>query len=206
MKASSAEPLLKELPTEASRLVGAVPAPPAPPPSSSSLAAGGGRPSQLGLMTKMEAGLPAVPADFPGALLVKPSLVSFPASDGQTAYGQLFVPAHPTGCAIIFSHGGIRRQMLTSYHYMDAYHYLYGMNQYLAGRGCVVLSVEYRSSIMQGFDFRNAPGWGFAGNSEIMDFVGRPVHLFLQVKVRQNWLEEKERYSEMGLDFKDGNA
>lgn len=130
---------------------------------------------------RVEAGLPAVPADFPGALLVKPSLVSFPASDGQTAYGQLSVPAHPTGCAIIFSHGGIRRQMLTSYHYMDAYHYLYGMNQYLAGRGCVVLSVEYRSSIMQGFDFRNAPGWGFAGNSEIMDFVGAA-----------NWLKQRD--------------
>ena len=45
-----------------------------------------------------------------------------------------------------------------------------------------------------------------AARAEIMDFVGRPVHLFLQVKVRPNWLEEKERYSEMGLDFKDGNA
>ena len=30
--------------------------------------------------------------------------------------------------------------------------------------------------------------------------------LLLQVKVRPNWLEEAERYSEMGLDFKDGNA
>ncbi|MBR2575539.1 GTPase Era [Yoonia sp.] len=45
-----------------------------------------------------------------------------------------------------------------------------------------------------------------AARAEIMEFVGRPVHLFLQVKVRPNWLEEKERYSEMGLDFKDGNA
>ncbi|MDE0849991.1 MAG: GTPase Era, partial [Yoonia sp.] len=31
-------------------------------------------------------------------------------------------------------------------------------------------------------------------------------HLFVQIKVRKNWLEEKERYSEMGLDFKDGNT
>ncbi len=45
-----------------------------------------------------------------------------------------------------------------------------------------------------------------AARAEIMEFVGRPVHLFLQVKVRPNWLEEKERYSEMGLDFKDGNT
>ena len=37
-------------------------------------------------------------------------------------------------------------------------------------------------------------------------FLGRKVHLFLQVKVRPNWLDEAERYSEMGLDFKDGNG
>lgn len=122
--------------------------------------------------TAIKAELPTTPTDFPGNLLVKPQLVEFPASDGRRAYGQLFVPKNPSGCAIIFSHGGIRRQMLTSFHYMDAYNYLYGMNQYLAGRGCVVLSVEYRSSIMRGFAFRNAPGWGFAGNSEIKDFVG----------------------------------
>ncbi len=41
--------------------------------------------------------------------------------------------------------------------------------------------------------------------AELEEFLGRKVHLFLQVKVRSNWLEEKERYSEMGLDFKDGS-
>ncbi|MDQ2095849.1 GTPase Era [Rhodalgimonas zhirmunskyi] len=41
--------------------------------------------------------------------------------------------------------------------------------------------------------------------TELEEFLGRRVHLFLQVKVRPNWLEESERYSEMGLDFKDGN-
>jgi GTP-binding protein Era len=45
-----------------------------------------------------------------------------------------------------------------------------------------------------------------AAREELEEFLGRKVHLFLQVKVRPNWLEEKERYSEMGLDFKDGNA
>jgi GTP-binding protein Era len=45
-----------------------------------------------------------------------------------------------------------------------------------------------------------------AARAEIAEFLGRNVHLFLQVKVRPNWLEEKERYSEMGLDFKDGNS
>ena len=46
---------------------------------------------------------------------------------------------------------------------------------------------------------------GQAARAEITEFLGREVHLFLQVKVRPNWLEEKERYTEMGLDFKDGN-
>ncbi len=44
-----------------------------------------------------------------------------------------------------------------------------------------------------------------AAREEIEEFLGRRVHLFLQVKVRPNWLEEAERYSEMGLNFKDGN-
>jgi len=46
---------------------------------------------------------------------------------------------------------------------------------------------------------------GQAARLELVEFLGRPVHLFLQVKVRPNWLEEPERYTEMGLDFKDGN-
>ena len=46
---------------------------------------------------------------------------------------------------------------------------------------------------------------GQAARAELEEFLGRRVHLFLQVKVRENWLEEAERYSEMGLDFKDGN-
>jgi GTPase len=46
---------------------------------------------------------------------------------------------------------------------------------------------------------------GQASRADISEFLGRTVHLFLQVKVRPNWLEEAERYSEMGLDFKDGD-
>ena len=44
-----------------------------------------------------------------------------------------------------------------------------------------------------------------AARAEIAEFLGRPVHLFLQVKVRENWLDEAERYGEMGLDFRDGD-
>lgn len=44
-----------------------------------------------------------------------------------------------------------------------------------------------------------------AAREELTKLVERPVHLFLQIKVRPNWLEEAERYTEIGLDFKDGN-
>lgn len=46
---------------------------------------------------------------------------------------------------------------------------------------------------------------GQAARAEISAFLERTVHLFLQVKVRPGWLDEAERYSEMGLDFKDGD-
>ena len=46
---------------------------------------------------------------------------------------------------------------------------------------------------------------GQQARADLTAFLERPVHLFLQVKVRPNWLEEKERFSEMGLDWKDGD-
>ncbi|MCC7321471.1 MAG: GTPase Era [Rubellimicrobium sp.] len=47
---------------------------------------------------------------------------------------------------------------------------------------------------------------GQAARTELEEFMGRKAHLFLTVKVRPDWLEEAERYSEMGLDFRDGSA
>ena len=37
--------------------------------------------------------------------------------------------------------------------------------------------------------------------TEIAETVERPVHLFLFVKVRENWSDDPERYREMGLEF-----
>jgi hypothetical protein len=45
---------------------------------------------------------------------------------------------------------------------------------------------------------------GQAARAELEEFMGRKVHLFLTVKVKENWLEDPERYGEMGLDFRDG--
>ena len=60
---------------------------------------------------------------------------------------------------------------------MDAYSVLYETNQYLASTDCGVLSVEYRTSIMRGFGFRNAQRWGSAGASEMLDVAAAGTYL-----------------------------
>ena len=42
---------------------------------------------------------------------------------------------------------------------------------------------------------------GQAAREELAEILGRRVHLFLFVKVRERWLDDPERYSELGLDF-----
>src|SRR5207247_2605756 len=78
----------------------------------------------------------AIPSDFPTASLVVPQQVIFAAADGLPIHGQLFLPPpdgpgpslaaggvrHP---AILFFHGGSRRQMLLGWHYMGYYHNAY---------------------------------------------------------------------------------
>ena len=44
---------------------------------------------------------------------------------------------------------------------------------------------------------------GAAARKEIGEILEQPVHLFLFVKVRENWGDDPERYREMGLDFRD---
>jgi GTPase len=45
---------------------------------------------------------------------------------------------------------------------------------------------------------------GQAARREIAEAAEQPVHLFLFVKVRENWAEDPERYREMRLDFPKG--
>ena len=45
-----------------------------------------------------------------------------------------------------------------------------------------------------------------ASRAELETLLERKVHLFLLVKVQEGWLEKAQRYSAIGLDFKDGNA
>ena len=122
-----------------------------------------------------------IPADYPGAKFVKPEQVLFPAADGLQLHGQLFLPAnandgkrHP---ALVFFHGGPRRQMMLGFHTMGYYSNAYAMNQYLASLGYIVLSVNYRSGIGYGLDFREALHYGRDGASEFNDILGSGKYL-----------------------------
>jgi GTP-binding protein Era len=42
---------------------------------------------------------------------------------------------------------------------------------------------------------------GADSRKELAEILGVPVHLFLFVKVRENWGDDPDRYREMGLEF-----
>jgi dipeptidyl aminopeptidase/acylaminoacyl peptidase len=123
----------------------------------------------------------AVPADFPGALFVVPQRVILSSTDGMLIHGQLFLPADlkpgERRPAAVFFHGGSQRQMLLGWHYMEYYSNAYAMNQYLVSKGFIVLSVNYRSGIGYGLDFREALNYGAAGASEFNDVMGAGLYL-----------------------------
>jgi dipeptidyl aminopeptidase/acylaminoacyl peptidase len=125
----------------------------------------GGRPTWLGA--------DRIPSDFPAAALVTPRRVVFRAPDGTPVHAQIFERPGLTGKhpGVIFVHGGPPRQMLLGWHYMEYYSNAYAVNQYLANRGFVVLSVNYRLGIGYGHDFHHPPQAGPAGAAEYQDVL-----------------------------------
>jgi len=123
----------------------------------------------------------AIPNEFPMKDLVEPQQVLFKAPDGLEIHGKLFLPkgAKPGDKrpAIIFMHGGPIRQMLLGWHMRGYYHNAYALNQYLAHKGYVVLSVNFRSGIGYGYAFRTAPNQGPQGASEYQDIVAAGLYL-----------------------------
>lgn len=120
------------------------------------------------------------PKDFPSTL-VQPQAVMITATDGMQVTGDLFLPTnHKTGNkhpALIFLHGGSRRQMILGFHYSQYYSNAYALNQYFASQGYVVLSLNYRSGIGYGLEFREALNYGAAGASEVKDLIGAGLYL-----------------------------
>jgi dipeptidyl aminopeptidase/acylaminoacyl peptidase len=143
------------------------------------------RPQSVGLFEVSTASMTAGPsaqkvvfpslAGFPTAAHVVPEIVTLKSPDGMEVHSQLFVPKggragekHP---AMVFVHGGPVRQMLPGYHYMHFYHIAYAVNQWLQSQGYVVMSVNYRSGIGYGTQFRSPGRTGGAGNAEYQDVL-----------------------------------
>ena len=122
-----------------------------------------------------------IPNDFPSNQLVTPQAVMITATDGMQIPAQLFLPKnHKAGekhPAAIFFHGGSRRQMLLGFNYGEYYHKAYSLNQYLVSQGYIVLSVNYRSGIGYGMEFRESENYGATGASEYNDVVGACLFL-----------------------------
>ena len=123
----------------------------------------------------------SIPADFPVDSLVTPQQVIYTSADGLKIHAQLFLPAEMKAGekrpALVFLHGGSRRQMLLGWHSMGYYNNAYAMNQYLASQGYIVLAINYRSGIGYGLDFREAVNYGPYGASEFSDVEGAGAYL-----------------------------
>ena len=124
---------------------------------------------------------PILTKDFPTDAHVKPEVVLTKAADGLEIHNQLFLPKDlkpgERRPAIIFVHGGPIRQMMPVYHYMYVYHLFYGVNEWLASQGYVVMSINYRGGIGYGKSFRMAPDTNLRGNSEYQDIVAGAKYL-----------------------------
>jgi dipeptidyl-peptidase 4 len=135
-----------------------------------------------------------VPADGGAARRIYPDLTRFPTQahvvpeilwlespDGMRFSNQLFLPPDirpgEKRPALVFVHGGPARQMMPAYHYMQFYHWAYGINQWLANQGYIVLSVNFRRGVGYGAAFRNPPSTQARGNAEYQDVLTAGLYL-----------------------------
>ena len=122
----------------------------------------------------------AIPSSFPSSKLVMPRAVTFRAKDGQETHAQLFLPRETTSKphpAILFFHGGPKRQMLLGFDPKRTYSWIYAFNQYLVAEGYIVLSVNYRGGTGYGLNYREADDLGPGGGSELNDLLGAITYL-----------------------------
>lgn len=131
-----------------------------------------------GALKTMQTSGEAVP--FPSDSLVVPQRVVFKSPDGLSVHGQLFAPAGKKSSkqpAVLFFHGGPQRQMLLGWHPMGAYTHMYAMNQFLASKGYIVLSVNFRGGTGYGLNFREPDEFAAGGGSEARDIGGAVAYL-----------------------------
>jgi dipeptidyl-peptidase 4 len=118
---------------------------------------------------------------FPTQAHVVPEILWLEAPDGMRFSNQLFLPPDirpgEKRPALVFVHGGPARQMMPAYHYMQFYHWAYGINQWLANQGYIVLSVNFRRGVGYGAAFRNPPNTQARGNAEYQDVLTAGLYL-----------------------------
>jgi GTPase len=68
----------------------------------------------------------------------------------------------------------------------------------------IFVAREGHRKIVLGEGGRTIKAIGTAARKDIAEAHGANVHLFLHVKVRENWLDDPERYRAMGLEFPKG--
>jgi GTP-binding protein Era len=67
----------------------------------------------------------------------------------------------------------------------------------------IVVERDSQKAIVIGKGGRRLKSIGAAARAEIAQHLGRPVHLFLHVKVEPKWGEDRSLYREIGLDWAD---
>ncbi|HWK42961.1 MAG TPA: GTPase Era [Croceibacterium sp.] len=65
----------------------------------------------------------------------------------------------------------------------------------------IVIGRDSQKPIVLGKRGAKIKAIGEAARKELSDILGVPVHLFLHVKVEENWAESREIYEEIGLDW-----
>jgi GTP-binding protein Era len=67
----------------------------------------------------------------------------------------------------------------------------------------IIVERDSQKAIVIGKGGRRLKSIGAAARGEIAQHLGRPVHLFLHVKVEPKWGEDRSLYREMGLEWAD---
>ncbi|MEY2950470.1 MAG: hypothetical protein RLZZ248_1671 [Bacteroidota bacterium] len=110
-----------------------------------------------------------------------PEVIEIKATDGQSFKATVFYPKNydkkKKYPAVLFLHGGSRRQMLQTYHYSSYYSNAFALQQYFASQGYIALMINYRSGIGYGTSFREADNYGITGASEVNDLIGAGIYL-----------------------------
>lgn len=65
----------------------------------------------------------------------------------------------------------------------------------------VIVQRDSQKAIVLGKSGRQIKAIGEHARLELEEIMERRVHLFLHVKVRENWLDDRQHYRDMGLDF-----